>query len=74
MNNGAGGPLRAMPGQADKMFPVDRAREKEVSRREDEYARASGRKSASQLRQDNEVFGSLAGSARVRLAASRSLS
>jgi hypothetical protein len=50
-----------------------RAKEKEASRRRDERELASGRKSAAQLRRENEVFGELASSARVRLLASRSL-
>jgi hypothetical protein len=50
-----------------------RAEEKEASRRRDERELASGRKSAAQLRRENEVFGELASSARVRLLASRSL-
>jgi hypothetical protein len=50
-----------------------RARAKDASRRRDERARAFGRKSASRLRRENEVFGELAASASVRLLASRSL-
>jgi hypothetical protein len=50
-----------------------RAKEKEASRCRDEKDLASGRKSAAQLRRENEVFGQLASSARVRIIASRSL-
>jgi len=50
-----------------------RAKEKEASRCRDERDLASGRKPAAQLRRENEVFGQLASSARVRLLASRSL-
>jgi len=50
-----------------------RANEKEASRCCDEKDLASGRKSAAQLRRENEVFGQLASSATVRIIASRSL-
>jgi hypothetical protein len=50
-----------------------RAREKQASRDADERDLRSGRKSAEQLRQENELLAPFARSARVDLAASRSL-
>lgn len=57
-------------------LPLDiaaRAREKEVSRQADALALANGDKTAEQLREENEVFASLAPVARADLSASRSL-
>jgi hypothetical protein len=50
-----------------------RAREKQASRAADERDLRAGRKSAEQLRLENELFAAFAGSARVDLAASRLL-
>ncbi len=50
-----------------------RAAEKQASRERDEHDLRAGRKSAAQLREENELFVSFARSARVDLAASRSL-
>jgi hypothetical protein len=50
-----------------------RALQKQAARAADERDLRSGRKSAEQLRQENELFAAFAGSARVDLAASRSL-
>jgi len=57
----------------DFIDPGVRAREKQASRAADERDLRSGRKSAEQLRRENELFAAFAGSARVDLAASRSL-
>ena len=63
-----------MPRPAEESsIAASRQREKEASRRRDERARASRRKSASRLKRENEVLGGLAASACVRLLASRSL-
>ncbi len=53
--------------------PGLRAREKQTSRAADERDLRLGRRSAEQLRLENELFAAFAGSARVDLAASRSL-
>jgi hypothetical protein len=56
--------------------PLDiraRAARKQASREQDERALRTGRKSAEQLRQENELLTPFARSARVDLAASRSL-
>ena len=58
---------------AGRCDPDLRAREKQASRAADERDLSSGRRSAEQLRQENELFAAFAGSARVDLAASRSL-
>jgi hypothetical protein len=58
---------------AGRFDPDLRAREKLASRAADERDLSSGRRSAEQLRQENELFAAFAGSARVDLAASRSL-
>jgi plasmid stability protein len=50
-----------------------RAAQKQVSRERDERDLRTGRKSAERLRQENELLAPFAGSARVDLAASRSL-
>jgi hypothetical protein len=50
-----------------------RALQKQAARAADERDLRSGRKSAEQLRQENELFAAFAGSARVDLVASRSL-
>jgi hypothetical protein len=50
-----------------------RAWEKQASRVVDERDLRSGRKSAEQLRSENELLAPFAGSARVDLSASRSL-
>jgi hypothetical protein len=50
-----------------------RALQKQAARAADERDLRSGRKSTEQLRQENELFAAFAGSARVDLAASRSL-
>lgn len=50
-----------------------RAAEKQRSRRSDERAISSGRKSVAELKRENEVFAPLAPDARIELAASRSL-
>jgi hypothetical protein len=50
-----------------------RVREKHASRAADEHDLRSGRKTAEQLRLENELFAAFAGSARVDLSASRSL-
>jgi hypothetical protein len=50
-----------------------RALAKEASRRSDARALASGRKSAAELRRENESFAALARSARVNFEALRSL-
>lgn len=58
----------------NKQFdPTVRAREKQASRIADELDLSSGRKSAEDLRRENEHFAPLARSARVDLSASRSL-
>jgi len=51
----------------------ERASAKQASRVADERALSSGRRSASQLRRENEMLAPLARVARVNLAASRSL-
>lgn len=50
-----------------------RAAQKQASREQDERDLCTGRKSAEQLRRENELLAPFAGSARVDLAASRSL-
>jgi hypothetical protein len=65
--------MTAMQMQINSFDAEQRARAKQASRVVDAQALASGRKSASQLRRENEVFGPLAPQARVNLAASRSL-
>jgi hypothetical protein len=50
-----------------------RAAQKQASREQDERDLRTGRKSAGQLRQENELLAPFADSARVDLAASRSL-
>jgi hypothetical protein len=62
-----------MHGQDGHLDARVRAAEKQASREQDERDLHSGRKSAEQLRQENELFVSFARSARVDLAASRSL-
>jgi hypothetical protein len=49
------------------------AAQKQASRTKDEHDLRSGRRSAEQLRQENELLAPFARSARVDLAASRSL-
>jgi hypothetical protein len=68
--SGMGAGVRHAEGWVD---PGGRAREKQASRAADERDLRSGRKSAEQLRQENELFAAVARSARVDLAASRSL-
>lgn len=62
-----------MQGQDEHLDVGVRAAEKQASRAQDERDLRSGRKSAMQLREENELFVSFARSARVDLAASRSL-
>lgn len=58
----------------DECFdPGVRAREKQASREADERDLRSGRKSVEQMRSENEFLARFAQSARVDLAASRSL-
>ncbi|HVA19797.1 MAG TPA: hypothetical protein VMU55_06470 [Solirubrobacteraceae bacterium] len=57
----------------ERFDPGVRAREKQVSREADERDLSSGRKSVEQLRRENEFLARFASSARVDLAASRSL-
>lgn len=63
----------AMLSEDDRFDPRVRAREKQASREADERDLRSGRKSARQLRAENELFAAFARLARVDLAASRSL-
>ncbi len=56
-----------------RLDPVVRAQEKQASRLADERDLRIGRKSAEELRFENEVFAPFALSARVDLSASRSL-
>ena len=63
----------AMGPVIDRFDALSRGREKELSRVADDRDLASGRKSPQQLRRENEVFAWLSCSARVDLAASRSL-
>lgn len=51
----------------------DRAREKQCQRERDARDLASGAKSPSQVKRENEVFAPMARSARPNLAAARSL-
>jgi hypothetical protein len=53
--------------------PQARARAKQRSRARDESALASGRKSVSALKSENEVFAHLARRAEINISASRSL-
>lgn len=62
-----------MQSHDEHLDPRVRAREKQASRDSDERDLRSGRKSAEQLRAENDLFASLARSARVDLSASRSL-
>jgi hypothetical protein len=63
----------AMRAGDDRFDRGVRALQKQASRAADERDLRSGRKSAEQLRQENELFAAFAGRARVDLAASRSL-
>jgi hypothetical protein len=63
----------AMKPRNDRLDVSARARAKDASRLADARALSSGQKSAGQLRRENEVFASLAQSARVNFSASRSL-
>lgn len=65
-----GAVMRAGDGRFDRGI---RVLQKQAARAADERDLRSGRKSAEQLRQENELFASFAGAARVDLAASRSL-
>ncbi|HET8536593.1 MAG TPA: hypothetical protein VFL73_05380 [Solirubrobacteraceae bacterium] len=58
---------------ADRFDPNARAREKQNSRVADERALVADPRSAAWIRRENEAFAALAGSARVNLAASKSL-
>jgi len=69
----ASGMEAVMQSEGDRFDLGLRTREKQVSRAADERDLRSGRKSPEQLRQENELFAAVAGSARVDLAASRSL-
>ena len=62
-----------MQSKDDQFDPRARAWEKQESRVADERDLRSGRKSAEELRLENELLARFAGSARVDLAASRSL-
>jgi hypothetical protein len=68
--SGRGAVMRAGDGRFDRGV---RALQKQASRAADERDLRSGRKSAEQLRKENELFAAFAASARVDLAASRSL-
>ena len=68
--SGTGVGVRDAEGRVDVSV---RAREKQASRAADERDLRSGRRSAEQVRQENELFAAFARSARVDLAASRSL-
>lgn len=57
----------------DRLDVSARARAKEASRLADARAVSFGQKSAGQLRRENEVFATLAQSARVNFSASGSL-
>jgi hypothetical protein len=57
----------------ERFDPGVRAREKQASREDDERHLRSGRKSVEQLCRENEFLARFAYSARVDLAASRSL-
>jgi hypothetical protein len=63
----------AMQRNDERFDPRVRAREKQASREADERDLRSGRQSAEQLRSENEFLARFAHSARVDLAASRSL-
>jgi hypothetical protein len=62
-----------MPRIANSLNPSSRVYAKQASRAADEHALASGQKSVSQLKRENEVFASFAPSARIDLSASRRL-
>lgn len=62
-----------MQSKDDRFDPRVRAQEKQASRVADERDLNSGRKSAEELRRENELFAPFAGSVRIDLAASRSL-
>jgi|NGEPerStandDraft_8_1074529.scaffolds.fasta_scaffold147712_1 hypothetical protein len=62
-----------MQSNDERFDPSVRAREKWASREADERDLRSGRKSGEQLRRENEFLARFADSARVDLAASRSL-
>jgi hypothetical protein len=68
--SGGGAVMRTVDERFDRGV---RALQKQAVRAADERDLRSGRKSAEQLRQENELFAAFAGSARVDLAASRSL-
>lgn len=62
-----------MQSNDDRLDPGVRAREKRASRAADERDLRLGRKSAGELRVENELLARFASRARVDLAASRSL-
>lgn len=62
-----------MQSHGEHLDPRVRAREKQASRDADVRALRSGRKSAEQVSRENEFLARFAHSARVDLAASRSL-
>jgi hypothetical protein len=68
--SGGGAGMRRGDGRFDRGV---RALQKQAARAADERDLRSGRRSTEQLRQENELFAAFAGSARVDLAASRSL-
>jgi hypothetical protein len=72
-----GGVVDKIRGMADQsrtlVLGLARAEQKSRSRSADARALVSGRKSPTNLQRENEVFGRIARSARVDLAASRSL-
>jgi hypothetical protein len=70
---GASGSGAVMRAGDDRLDRDVRAGQKQASRAADERDLRSGRKSAEQLRKENELFAAFAASARVDLAASRSL-
>lgn len=70
---GASGGGAVMRRGDDRFDRGARALQKQAARTADERDLRSGRKSAEQLRQENELFAAFVGSTRVDLAASRSL-
>lgn len=65
--------IGAMQNENERLEVRAHAVQKQASREQDERDLRTGRKSAEQLRQENELLASFARSARVDLAASRSL-
>jgi hypothetical protein len=66
-------PFRQVMTVADRLDPQRRFEEKERSRRADEEALRSGRKSEAQLKRENEAFAFPRGSVRIRLDRAKSL-